>query len=89
MDQLFDLLPVVASAIIAVVGYLARAYLEQQKKSIQELKDELKRAEGRFDALIHEIRANTVELIKVRTELQAVWRFIDHQKESTHGRGVR
>jgi hypothetical protein len=88
IELVIELAPILASAFLALVGYLAKSYLEDQKRMLLELKYELKRSEGRFDAVLHEIRANTTELIKVRSELQAVWRFIDHEKEGRRGRSI-
>ena len=86
-QELFvQLIPVFLTAALAAFGYLLNFYFSKIHKDIEELKISLGRNEGRFEPLQAIMRENTIELIKLRTEVSAVWRFIDGANQrSTDG----
>lgn len=86
--QLFlQMAPVAATAALAVLGYLVNFYFGKIHKDIEELKMSLSKSDGRFEPLQNDLRENTIELIKLRSEVSAMWRFIDgaNRRSSDNG----
>lgn len=83
-----QLAPVVATSAMAVFGYLLNSYFSRIHKEIEELKSAIAKSEGRFEALQIELRNNTIEMVKLRSEVAALWRFIDntYKRASDAGR---
>jgi ABC-type antimicrobial peptide transport system permease subunit len=81
-----NLVSAVVTTFVAVFSYLVKSYFKKIHDEIAGLRLCLGRLDGRLDALSSEIRANTVEGAQVRTEIKAVWRFIDgaHKRATDH-----
>lgn len=45
--------------------------------------DNLAYHSGKAEMLYNEVRDNTIEMVKLRSEVNAVWRFIDHKARAT------
>ena len=73
-----QLIPVVSAGVLALISYLVKSYFANLARQIDELKNSLQKRDGRIEQLAHEIRKNTEEQIKLRTEMHAIWRYIDN-----------
>jgi ABC-type antimicrobial peptide transport system permease subunit len=72
-----NLVSAVVTTSVAVFSYLVKSYFKKIHDELAGLRLCIGKLDGRLDALSSEIRANTVEGAQVRTEIKAVWRFID------------
>lgn len=87
--DLSTLIPVFATALFGAIGFLIRSYLHGLDRRIEQLQAMTHNRNGQFDTLLRELRQNNQELVKVRYELQAVWRFIDNAPKRATDIGVR
>lgn len=81
-----QLAPVVATSALAVFGFLLNSYFARIRESNEEVKSAIAKSEGKSEALQMELRANTIELVKLRSEVSALWRFVDntYKRASDH-----
>lgn len=88
MDNLPEyLLSAVVACVGALFSYLVKSYFGKIQQSIEGLQKELSKLEGKFDMIQGEIRNNIVESAKLRSEVGALWRFVDNsfQRSSDGG----
>lgn len=70
---------VLLSCLMSVLGFLIRSLLNNIQKDISNLA-------GSYEPLRKDLKENTEELVKLRTEIKAVWRYIDAQPRQTDRR---
>lgn len=71
---LSTILPIAIAAFIAGIGFLLKSFFSKIEADINKL-------DGRLAQLSSEIRENTIEYAKVRSEITAMWRFIDNSNK--------
>ena len=74
---------VVVVTIVGTFTFLVRSFFSRIHDDLRELKGSLDKMQGRFEAVSVDVRANTVEMAVVRSELRAVWRIVDRSNQHT------
>ena len=87
MLSLDIILPVLVSSFVALFSYLVKSYFKKIHETLDCLRQSLSKLEGNLDILNKEIRQNTVEGAGLRSEVRAIWRFVDnaHKRASDGG----
>jgi hypothetical protein len=65
---------------LAAIWYLVRHYFKKIHDDIHEVKISLARHDGRSESLQKEIRENTTAMVALRSEVNAMWHFVDNSK---------
>lgn len=67
---------VLLTSTVSTIGFLIRSLLNNIYKELLELK-------GSFEPIRKDLKENTVEMIQLKSELKAIWRYIDAPKRNT------
>ena len=63
--------------------FFIKGYLKKINKEIENLGTAITKVDAKFDVLSSEIRSNTVEMVKLKSEVNAIWRFVDAKARAT------
>ena len=73
-----QIIPAMATGLVALFTYLVRSYFQKIHDSNLEVRQEIGKLEGKLDLLMKEIKDNTIESVVMRSEIKALWRFVDN-----------
>lgn len=72
-----QVLTIIAGSVLSILGFLIRSVLKSIDKDIKTLASEVHHLRGSFEPIQRDLKDCTIEMVKVRSELNAVWRYID------------
>lgn len=81
IDILGQLVPALVTGSVALFAYLVKSYFQKIHDSNIEVKKEIAKLEGKLDLLSKDIRENTIESVAMRSEVKALWRFVDNANQ--------
>jgi uncharacterized protein Yka (UPF0111/DUF47 family) len=76
-----NIMSAVVTASLALFSYLVKSYFKKIHDTMACLRQEIGKLEGSVDTLSKDIRQNTVEGAVLRSEVKALWRFIDNANQ--------
>lgn len=74
------------AGLFAVFSYLLKSYFDKIQESIEAQTKEIAKLEGKMDLLAREIKEGTIESATLRTEIKALWRFVDNANQRASDR---
>jgi hypothetical protein len=88
LDLMSQLVPALVTGSVALFAYLVKSYFQKIHDSNVEVKQEIAKLEGKLDLLMKDIRDNTIESVTMRSEVKALWRFVDNSNKRPTDRKV-
>lgn len=78
-----DILPILVTSFVALFSYLVKSYFKKISETLDCMRQSISKLEGNLEILNKDIRENTIESATLRSEVKAVWRFVDAQKRAS------
>jgi hypothetical protein len=85
-DLAVSLITLFVTCWLALFSYLVKSYFKKFDTTFENLKKDIFKLEGSLESLSRDIRNNTIESAGLRSEVNALWRFLDNSyKRTTDG----
>lgn len=82
-DLAIALVQAAAPVALGCIGFFVRSYFKHLERELKALAITMGKFEGHLTAIQTDLRSNSIEVVKVTTQLSALWRWVDAKPRAT------